>query len=255
MFEANLKKTDLRESNLKNAKIKYCNMSHTIFELKPKSSPYIPSVVSAIGLSELTFIESTHSLVELRKALKEAGLRKLERKITYAIKHKLNQNLIKSDDFSNRLEGKLLLYLFEKTCKWGMSPKKPLLILIYLMFGLSFVYMFGIIGLNKNDGVWKVWIEDRVRKDLGKSEPKQLLKCSKFIQIWSYGFYFSLLSAFHIGWKDLNIGYWIARIHPREYTLRASGWVRIVSGIQSLISVYLLALSVLTYFGRPFDQF
>ena len=54
---------------------------------------------------------------------------------------------------------------------------------------------------------------------------------------------------------NLNVGNWIARIQPREFTLRASGWVRMVSGIQSLISVYLLALSVLSYFGRPFDQF
>ena len=42
-------------------------------------------------------------------------------------------------------------------------------------------------------------------------------------------------------------------MQPREYTLRATGWVRTVSGIQSLLSVYLLALWVLTYFGRPFE--
>jgi hypothetical protein len=69
----------------------------------------------------------------------------------------------------------------------------------------------------------------------------------------AYGLYFSLLSAFHIGWRDLNVGNWIARMQPREYTLRPSGWVRFVSGLQSLLSVYLLALSVLTYFGRPFE--
>jgi hypothetical protein len=65
--------------------------------------------------------------------------------------------------------------------------------------------------------------------------------------------YFSLLSAAHIGWRDLNVGSWIARIQPREYMLRATGWVRVVSGIQSLLSVYLVALWVLTYFGRPFE--
>jgi hypothetical protein len=35
--------------------------------------------------------------------------------------------------------------------------------------------------------------------------------------------------------------------------LRATGWVRTVAGIQSLLSVYLLALWVLTYFGQPFE--
>jgi hypothetical protein len=65
--------------------------------------------------------------------------------------------------------------------------------------------------------------------------------------------YFSLLSTFHIGWREFNVGSWMARMQPREYTLRATGWVRMVSGIQSLLSVYLLALWILTYFGRPFE--
>jgi hypothetical protein len=115
--------------------------------------------------------------------------------------------------------------------------------------------MWFLIGLNKKDGIRKVWIEDRVRSDLGKDEPSKPLDCKSGYQIWGYGFYFSLLSAFNIGWRELNVGNWIARIQPREYTLRATGWARTVSGIQSLISVFLLALSVLTYFGRPFDQF
>jgi hypothetical protein len=38
----------------------------------------------------------------------------------------------------------------------------------------------------------------------------------------------------------------------REYDLKAVGWARTVSGFQSLLSVYLIALWVLTYFGRPF---
>ena len=67
------------------------------------------------------------------------------------------------------------------------------------------------------------------------------------------GLYFSLLSAFSLGWRELNAGTWIARVQPREYVLRATGWVRTVAGIQSLLSVYLLALWVLTYFGRPFE--
>ena len=68
-----------------------------------------------------------------------------------------------------------------------------------------------------------------------------------------YAFYFSLLSAFHIGWRDLNVGSWLTRLQSREYALRAKGWVRAVSGVQSLISVYLLAMWALTYFGRPFQ--
>jgi len=42
------------------------------------------------------------------------------------------------------------------------------------------------------------------------------------------------------------------RLQLREYTFRATGWVRTVAGIQSLISLYLVALALLTYFGDPF---
>ena len=74
-------------------------------------------------------------------------------------------------------------------------------------------------------------------------------------ELWSLrrSLYFSLLSAFHLGWRELNVGSWIARLQTREYTLRARGWVRTVSGLQALISVYLLALAVLSYFGRLFE--
>jgi hypothetical protein len=55
------------------------------------------------------------------------------------------------------------------------------------------------------------------------------------------------------GSRDLNVGTWITRRQPQEYTIRTTGWVRLVSGLRSLISVYRVPLWVLTYFGRPFD--
>jgi hypothetical protein len=66
-------------------------------------------------------------------------------------------------------------------------------------------------------------------------------------------FYFSLLSATRIDWRDFNGGTWITRIQPRQYSLQATGWVQVVSGLQSLHSVYLVALAILTYFGTPLE--
>jgi hypothetical protein len=112
-----------------------------------------------------------------------------------------------------------------------------------------------IYGNEKIDGIWKVWIPERMRVDLGKDESKKPLESINPWFCFKIGFYFSLLSAFNIGWRELNVGNWIARMQPYEYKLQATGWTRTVSGIQSLISVYLLALSVLTYFGRPFESY
>jgi hypothetical protein len=70
--------------------------------------------------------------------------------------------------------------------------------------------------------------------------------------IW-YALFFSLLSAFHLGWRELNVGNWISRMQPRQYVLRAVGWARVLSGFQAVTSVYLIAIWALTYFGRPFE--
>jgi len=65
--------------------------------------------------------------------------------------------------------------------------------------------------------------------------------------------FFSLLSAFQIGFREFSIGTWLTRTQPRNFGLEATGWVRTLSGLQSLLSVYLLAMWLLTYFGRPFQ--
>jgi hypothetical protein len=62
-----------------------------------------------------------------------------------------------------------------------------------------------------------------------------------------------LLSAFHVGFRDFSVGTWLRRVHPRQFTLEATDWVRTVSGLQSLLSLYLLAMWVLTYFSRSFQ--
>ena len=152
------------------------------------------------------------------------------------------------------LEAKTNYYLLELTCDWGMSPGKPFKILVILMVGFCLFYMIAVDPHPnvRESGIWKILPEDRVIKQDGEDSSHQIIATS-FFGILLWGLYFSVLSAFHIGWRELNVGSWISRLQPREFTVRATGWVRVVSGIQSLISVYLIALSVLTYFGRPFE--
>jgi uncharacterized protein YjbI with pentapeptide repeats len=64
---------------------------------------------------------------------------------------------------------------------------------------------------------------------------------------------FALSSAFRMGWREFNVGTWISQLRTCEYTLRATGFVQFISGTQSLLSAYLLAIWALTYFGRPFQ--
>jgi hypothetical protein len=61
------------------------------------------------------------------------------------------------------------------------------------------------------------------------------------------------MSVFNIGFREFDIGRWIRLIQPREFEIRATGWLRTVSGIQSLMGVGLAALAILCYFGHPFE--
>jgi len=161
--------------------------------------------------------------------------------------------------------------MFEWTCDWGLTPSRPLLLIFAGLFVFTLPYLLALRSRNPETGIWAIlppdWVLDRKLGDLpikltfrlpfppfpekrGYKHRGRLWRAWRALRL---AFYFSLLSAFHLGWRELNVGTWISRIQKREYNLRATGWVRSVSGLQSLLSVYLLALWVLTYFGRPFE--
>lgn len=244
LYTAHLQGADLRGANLREADLQQADLTGIVFEPRPRALPNVREIAEARNLSSLRFKDSPLALIELREAFKEAGFRRQEREVTFAIKRwerKLN---------AGQIESALKYVLFELTCQYGMSPIRLLLILVLLIPIFSVPYMVAL-RTQGQGGIWRVWATDRVRGvDEGAQEPVRIYS-RRLRELW-ISFYFSLLSAFHFGWRDINVGNWIARIQPREYTLRATGWVRTISGIQSLISVYLLVLWVLTYFGRPF---
>lgn len=162
--------------------------------------------------------------------------------------------------------------MFEWTCDYGMTPSRPLLIMFAFLFVFTLPYLLALGSRNPRAGIWLVLLPDRVLDRQIKDRPVKLTfrtplrrplpaklwarfraRCRRVWRGLRLALYFSLLSAFNIGWRELNVGNWITRIQKREYTLRGTGWVRMISGIQALLSVYLLALWVLTYFGRPFE--
>jgi len=88
-------------------------------------------------------------------------------------------------------------------------------------------------------------------KRVGAADCRNVLL--KLADVFRKAAYFSLLSAVNIGFEQFTPGDWIRRLQGRDYSLQAVGWVRFVAGIQSLLSVYLLAMWVLTQFYRPFE--
>jgi hypothetical protein len=152
---------------------------------------------------------------------------------------------------------------------YGNAPGRCLDILGISLLVFAFVYVFAQQRPGSRGGIWAVWDERRIHQDEGSDRPTSLtdgFPSSRLsntrvgwmchmasLNILGLALWYSLLSASQIGWQAFNFGIWFTRMQPREYKLRATGWVRVASGFQSLISVYLLALWILTYFGTPFE--
>jgi len=198
--------------------------------------------LGAKGLSTIEFERFT-PIVSLRNIAKDCGFRNEERALTAALR---KHRLIKTPMYERIFEYMLVDFPTDS----GANPWRSLISLFLSIILFSLIYARSL-KRDGEDGIWRVWIVDRVRKDLGSEEPIRLTVAG-FNRIKG-AFYFSVFSAFSIGWRELDLSYWIARLQRREFVLRPTGWIRTVSGFQSLISLYFLALWAITYFGRPFE--
>jgi uncharacterized protein YjbI with pentapeptide repeats len=255
---ARLERADLSEAymtgaDLSGVNFRVADLSGATFEPLEETLPQITLVATAKNLHTMKYDDFPQGLVRLREEFKKLGLRKQEREITHAIMYTQVEKQIERGKTLEQARGYIKRVFFDLTCQYGMSPLRPLVLLLLGIPLFSVLYMIALRMERSSGDIWKVWPEDRMHKHEG-SQDRQRLRVRGLWLLW-FGFYFSILSAFHIGWRDFNVGNWISRLQPREYTFRATGWVRTVSGIQSLISVYMLALFALTYFGRPFDSF
>jgi len=243
LAEATLSNAVLIRADLSGADLREADVSHVILELKPGTLPNISFIASARNLSQMIYLSSPQALMELRGAFANAGLHEQEREVNYAIMH---TRRIKAG-----LPEKALLWAVEIPCKYGMERWRPLKILFVLILVFWVPYVFGLRKHGKS-GIWIIWPKDRAPKDPSREQDARLNPPGVFGKLGT-AFYFSILSAFNIGWKEINVGTWIARIQPKEFTLKATGWIRVLAGLQSLISVYMIALWVLSYFGHLFE--
>lgn len=269
--QANLNGANLTRADLRNADLRWANLTEAMFEPLPGTLPDLSHLFPAKGLSTLTYKNSPHGLVELRETFKKAGLRDQEREVTFALNHTRRINAWEGEGVVGKIESLFNLICFEWTCRYGLNPGRALRVIGLGLVVFSIPYMLALRSRTPRAGIWLLLLPDRVLDRQIKDRPVKLTfrtplrplpakmwarflrRCQKVWRALRLAFYFSLLSAFNIGWRELNVGNWISRIQKREYILKGTGWVRMLSGIQALLSVYLLALWALTYFGRPFE--
>jgi uncharacterized protein YjbI with pentapeptide repeats len=246
----NLTSADLTGADLTSAYLRQAILKGMTFNPATITDP--SKMLFAKGLSEIR-IEIVDPVVKMRKALAEAGFRNEQKALSSALKkHQLVDAPLRERLFQDYLIG-------GKLTDYGANPWASLEWLGIGIFVFFWPYLLAILKGNEKAGIWRERPESRLLKlpdekdhELLVLDKKWLHSVTGVVAIVGIPAYFSLLSAFHFGWRQLNIGNWLSRVQLREYVLKATGWVRMISGLQSLLSLYLVVLFLLSYFGNPF---
>ena len=262
LSKTNFENATLGGTNLDKAHLDFVNLTRATYGPIGKPHDYVEGIKGLDTVSVPRGYEDSElrisGLLQLRKLLQEAGLRDREREATYAIERSQTHHALATwaENPLVACLAALRLIFVEWPTGYGLYPFGAFLILLGFIVIFALIY---ITALATNTGtICRIWPAGRLQWKLGGPE---LVKDPHVEELIPWGplgtlghaLQFSLLSAFHIGFRELNVGNWIARLQSREYVLQAVGWVRVVAGVQSLLSVYLLAIWALTYFGRPFQ--
>jgi uncharacterized protein YjbI with pentapeptide repeats len=284
LTKAILDKADLTQANLfyailSDSDFSNVNLSQSTFFPKTNAYPDLLTLAPTFHhrakfFQDVKFYDKnvgSPALASLRTAYQKAGMRETERILTHLLQIQAQERNWNEGGLE-RIGSILSYILFDLTTGYGLYPLRPLSLLIYSIFIFGLVYWFGL-RLDPKHNYFEVIWESNVCTSNGRRGVKKgghgldtyhalrfhrrtssVYSQLKFeLKMLRISLYFSILSAFHIGWKQYNIGVWIKQLQSREFSLRVrKGWMRSVSGIQSLVSAYLLVIWILTQFSRPF---
>ena len=253
---ADLTVADLTVANLTGADLTRANLTRadlTGATYEPKENPPPEYIARAKNLGWVRYSSDSKPLTDLRRSLKETGYRAAERQVTAALR---------------RHDATLLeTVFFDWTCEFGANAVRPLWICFLVWLVCAPIYWL-FLHRGKRSGLYLLASgkevntgNDRMRVRRLRYRPPRRCRWYRYIfrvaaREWhalSTASLFSLMTAFNIGFRELNFGRWIRMLQTREFDIKARGMARVVSGIQSLLSVGLLALSLLSYFARPFE--
>ena len=175
-----------------------------------------------------------------------------EREIIFAINKRQREILTESEKIGENFEGWFSYFAFEITSGYGRFPGRPFKVLLVNMLFFSFFYFYFTLLPSSANHIYKAHIGDSTKQVQIVGGDSSGGFIFRIYTAYRRALYFSLLSSFHIEWKDFSIREWIFKLRPDDLSYYSTGIPKVVSGIQSLMGVYLLALGILTYFGRPF---
>ncbi|GHB64544.1 hypothetical protein GCM10008107_12120 [Psychrosphaera saromensis] len=265
-----------------------CEFNYETQELKCNQEELVfADIKGAKNIKSLVYDYSDHlnfppTLMLLRKHLRENGYEREARELTYVIQKGKDEETFQNPQNTIQLIGAYIRWLaFDLTVEYGVNPSGSLALLLYTLVICSFIYGTVLLLQVKFNLRWigsitlvtpnidptykldvKYFEAGSYRNEnllrtlyLHKSElapygPDSSINIKHILLVLVHAIWFSILSSFHFGWRDLNVGNWLARIQPTAFTYRPNGLFSVISGIQSLLSIYFLAIFVLSSYGN-----
>ena len=283
-----LRNSRMTDTALSNAKLEGADLYGAMYETR--SNPKPKSIAFAKNLEHMTYASDSEGLSRLRQQFKETGFRNEERKITYVLRSRLGELLwekCKTDEDRICFEYWVNRILFDFTTQYGMAPIRALKLVLGVFVFCTFMYAvlmhflqksgLGIVVGHPYFEIIPPWLTPCVTenwKEVRKEEVsigrlfqiraapiEQATRSRSYIFLWiqrelsliGAAIFFSLMSTFNIKFRDIDFARWLRLLTKTEYDIKAYGWARVIAGFQALISVYLIGLAILTYFGRPFE--
>lgn len=236
------------ETNMKLVNADFAQFDSVQFDAKDASNM---SIIGAKGLSKIIFMQP-NSAVELRSHAKELGLREQERDLTSAI-HKWQA--LRDSEMTRFFDAYIA---GGKLTDYGANPWRSILAMLLLIPVFALMYV-GSLEFRRTRLILTVTAKKGKAKSILWRRTHPLTRPGKWSsriftqgRIFRIAFYLSLINAFRFGWHEFNIGSWISGLQRHDYTLRPTGWLRTIAGIQSVSSLYLLAVWAITLFSNPF---
>ncbi len=259
---ADLHGANLNDASLRDAQMNWAILDRVLFE--PKELPTVWTMALAKDSDSMTFEYNPSPLTQLRNRFQDAGNREAERAVTCALNRRQARPDYKTPPYKS-MQGLFRWIAFDLTCGYGLSPGRPLGILglLCLLFALAYAVFIHCPGTSGIYLVGSRWSKGRWNTQGLRIRPRTIASTRRWNvpflwlgrewRVLRAAMFLSLISAFDIGFRDINLGRWLRLLTRREYDLKAIGTARTISGIQKLLSVYLVGLWVVTYFGRPFE--
>ncbi len=236
---ANLSGSRFENSDLTNASFAFADMEGVYWVSTDLSHVTLDSLATAQHLDKIT--GPVYALISLRQQLHRNGYRRAERALTAAIRRASSPPIWET-------------ILFDSTCGYGANSGRLLFIALSVWVICSLIYLFSLFGKGR-EGIYLVITRPTKNQARTLTRRQRLRYRFNIPRAIASSVLFSTLASLTLPIKGINARAWILRTQKRDFEMDADGWVRVVSGVQTILVLLLVSLFFAVYLGNPFDAF